>query len=157
MGKHGYGNHNRWSSASPGRRDDAHPGIRDDSASFDRASRPPRRRLPIAVVLVGLVLWSLLALAGYILADPVLDWIAASAGLLVDGGKGLATATGVGKEVGNIVDGLNVSGFLGQAIALFRVILKPTIVIVWAMGAILLIAAPAILPKIGRLLTAFRH
>ncbi|MDH8543873.1 hypothetical protein QIH15_27010, partial [Klebsiella pneumoniae] len=77
------------------------------------------------------------------------------AGLLVDGGKGLATATGAGKEVGNIVDGLNVSGFLGQVIALLRIILKPTIVVVWAIGALVLIAAPAIMQKIGRLLV--RH
>lgn len=111
----------------------------------------------MAVVLVGLVLWSLLALVGYALVDPVLGWIAANAGLLVDGGKGLATAIGAGKEAGNIVDALNVSGLLGQVIALLRVILKPTIVVVWVIGALVLIAAPAILPKIGRLLATFRH
>lgn len=111
----------------------------------------------MAVVLVGLVLWSLLALVGYALVDPVLGWIAAGAGLLVDGGKGLATAAGAGKEAGNIVDGLNASGLPGQVIALLRVILKPTIVVVWVIGALVFIAAPAILPRIGRLLAAFRH
>jgi hypothetical protein len=75
----------------------------------------------------------------------------------VDSGKDLATTAGAGKEIGNIVDGLNVSGLLGQAIAVLRVILKPMIVIVWAIGALALIAAPAILPKLGRLLATRRH
>lgn len=152
MGKHGYDN--RWSSGSHGRRDGRGPRMIDDPATYDTVQRRPRR-LRMAVVLVGLVLWSLLALVGYALVDPVLGWIAGNAGLLVDGGKGLATAAGAGKEVGNIVDGLNVSGFLGQVIALLRVILKPTIVVVWAIGALVLLAAPAILRKIERLLV--RH
>lgn len=111
----------------------------------------------MAVVLVGLVLWSLLALIGYALVDPVLGWIAANAGLLVDSGKGLATAIGAGKEVGSVVANLNVSGFLGQAIALLRVVLKPAIIVLWAIGAIALIAAPVILPRIGWLLGGRRH
>ena len=111
----------------------------------------------MAAVLVGLVLWSLLAWAGYALVDPVLGWVAASAGFLLDSGKDIATATGAGKEVGVVVDGLNASGLLGQVVALLRGILKPTIVVVWVIGALVLIAAPAILPRIGRLLAAFRH
>ncbi|NIJ43508.1 hypothetical protein FHS78_003823 [Parvibaculum indicum] len=110
----------------------------------------------MAVVLVGLVLWSLLAWVGYVLVDPILGWVAASAGLLVDGGKDIATATG-GNEIGIILDNLNVSGFLGQTIALLRVVLKPAIVVVWAIGALALIAAPVILRKIARLLDARRH
>lgn len=152
MARHGYDN--PWSSSSQGRRDGGGPGMIDDPTTYDTVPRRPRR-LRMAVVLVGLALWSLLALVGYALVDPMLGWIASNAGLLVDGGKGLATATGAGKEVGNIVDGLNVSGFLGQVIALLRIILKPTIVVVWAIGALVLIAAPAIMQKIGRLLV--RH
>ncbi|KAA0946402.1 MAG: hypothetical protein KKC24_04270 [Gammaproteobacteria bacterium] len=109
----------------------------------------------MAVVLVGLVLWSLLAWVGYALVDPVLGWVAANAGLLVDGGKGLAT--GAGKEVGSVVDNLNVSGFLGQAIALLRVIVKPAIIVLWVIGTLVLIAAPVILPRVGRLLGGRRH
>jgi hypothetical protein len=76
------------------------------------------------------------------LVGPVLSWIAANAGLLADSGKDLATTAGAGKEIGNIVDGLNVSGLLGQVIAVLGVILKPMIVIVGAIGALALIAAP---------------
>lgn len=111
----------------------------------------------MAGVLVGLVLWSLLALFCYALVDPVLGWIAANVGVLVDGGKGLATAVGAGKEVGSVVDSLNASGLLGQAIALLRIILKPTIVVVWVIGALVLIGAPTILRGRGRLRAPFRH
>ena len=113
----------------------------DDQGNHDAAPRVPRK-LPLAVVLVGLVLWSLLAWALYVLVGPVLSWIAGNAGLLADSGKDLATTAGAGKEIGNIVDGLNVSGLLGQVIAVLGVILKPMIVIVGAIGALALIAAP---------------
>ncbi|CCV08374.1 exported hypothetical protein [Mesorhizobium metallidurans STM 2683] len=109
------------------------------------------------IAIAGLAVWSLIAWIGYVLVDPVLGWVAANAGLLVDSGKGLATATGVGKEASSIVDGLDVSGFMGQAIALLRAILKPAIVVLWAIGALALLAAPMLLPRIGRLLARRRH
>lgn len=155
MGKHrrdGRGSHDsygrdefpdRWSANS------------DDYAT----STTPRMLRPISwiVAIVGLAVWSLLAGIGYTMADSILGWIAANTGLLVDGGKGLATATGVGKEVGSAVDTLNVGGFSGQAIALVRVVLKPAIIVLWAIGALAVIAAPVILPRIGRLLGRRRH
>ena len=153
MGKHG--RHDSGYRNSYGRRDDRDPRMTGAPADYDAPPRLPRK-LPVAVVLVGLVLWSLLAWVGYVLVDPILGWVAASAGLLVDGGKDIAAATG-GKEVGTILDNLNVSGFLGQIIALLRVVLKPAIVLVWAIGALILVAAPFILPKIGRLLGGRRH
>lgn len=153
MGKHGY--HDRGYRNSYGRRDDRDPRITGGPGDYDVPSGLPRK-LPMAVALVGLVLWSLLAWVGYVLVDPILGWVAASVGLLVDGGKDIATATG-GKEVGIILDNLNVSGFLGQIIALLRVVLKPAIVVVWAIGALILTAAPFILPKIGRIFAGRRH
>lgn len=154
MGRHGHDS--RWYGESRSRRGGGYPRMMDEQGNHDAAPRVPRK-LPLAVVLVGLVLWSLLAWALYVLVGPVLSWIAANAGLLADSGKDLATTAGAGKEIGNIVDGLNVSGLLGQVIAVLRVILKPMIVIVWAIGALALIAAPAILPKLGRLLATRRH
>lgn len=119
----------------------------------------PRMRRPIfwIVAFVGLAVWSLLAWVGYVLVDPVLGWVAANAGPLVDGGKGLATAAGAGKEVGSVVDSLNIGGFLGQAIALLRTVVKPGIIVLWAIGALALVAAPAILPRLGRMLLGRRH
>lgn len=124
----------------------------------DRRPASQASRLPSwAILIVGFALWSLIAWIGYALVDPVLGWVAANAGLLLDSGKGIATATGIGKEASSIVDGLDVSGFLGQAIALLRVILKPAIIVFWAIGAVVLLAAPIILPRIGRLLARRRY
>lgn len=110
----------------------------------------PLRLKPVVRValMVGLVMWSLLAWATYVLVDPALDWIAAGTGTLVDSGKAVATATGVGKEIGGVAEGLNAGGFWDWILALLRVVLKPAIIIVWAIGALALIAAPAILPMI---------
>jgi len=149
MGKHGH--HDRRYRDSDGDRVDRDPGITGGSADYGAPPRLPRK-LRMAILLVGLVLWSLLAWIAYSLVDPVVGWVAASAGLLVDGGKGLATVVGAGKEVGAVVDNLNVNDFLGQTIALLRVVLKPAIVIVWAIGALALFAAPVILRTTGRLL-----
>lgn len=109
------------------------------------------------VVIIGLAVWSLIAWIAYASVDPVLEWAAGSAGTLVDGGKDLATATGAGKGVGTVLDSLNVSGLSGQVIPLIRIIIKPTIVVLWVIGALVLIAAPVLLPRIGRLLGRRRH
>lgn len=154
MGKHGH--HDRGYRNIYSQRDDRDPRMGGGPVDYEGRPRLPRR-MPTAAVLVGLVLWSLLAWVGYILVDPVLGWVASNAGLLVNGGKGLATAAGAGKEVGTVLDNLDVTGFLGQAIALLRVIIKPAIIALWAIGALVLIAAAAILPRIGRLLGGFRH
>lgn len=154
MGKHG--RHERGYRDGYARRDDRGTRMAGDPAYYDASRRLPRK-LPMAVVLVGLILWSLFAWIGYALVDPVLSWVAANAGVLLDTGKGLAAATEAGKEVGAAVDTLNVGGLLGQAIALLRVVLKPAIVIVWAIGALLLVAAPFIISKVGRLLARRRY
>lgn len=153
MAKHGH--HDRGYRNNYGRRGDRNPRMTGGPGDYDVPSGLPRK-LPIAAALVGLVLWSLLAWVGYVLVDPILGWVAASVGLLVDGGKDIVSATG-GKEVGTILDNLNVSGFLGQITALSRVVLKPVIVVVWTIGALILVATPFILPKIGRMFAGRRH
>lgn len=153
MGRHGHDD--RGYRYNTGWRDDGGRGMRGGPVKYDAPPRL-RRKLPLAVVIIGLVLWSLLAWIGYALVDPVLGWVASSAGLLVDGGKAIATATG-GKEVGSLIDTLNADGILGQVIALLRVVLKPIIVVVWAIGALLLVVAGFILPNIGRLMSGRRH
>lgn len=154
MGKHG--RKGRGYRSSYGGRDDHGQGMKGGPADYYESPRLPRK-LPMVVVLVGLVLWSLLAGIAYAVVDPILGWIAGNAGLLVGGGKDLATATGAGKEVGSILDGLNVSSFLGQTIQLLRVVLKPAIVVLWGIGVLAIFAAPLILPKMVRLLATRRH
>ena len=71
--------------------------------------------------------------SAWVVSRPWLD--CGHVGLLVDCGKGLATTTGIGKYAGSVVDNLYGSALLGQAIALLRAIVKPAIVVVWAIGA----------------------
>jgi len=100
-------------------------------------------------VLGGLAIWSLLAWMAYALVDPVLGWMAANAGLVLDSGKGIAT--GVGKEAASVAQSINAGGFLGQAAIVLKAVLKPLIIVVWAIGFLGLLAAPRILPKlVGR-------
>lgn len=89
--------------------------------------------------------------------DSLLGWAATIAGNVVDSGKDIATAVGVGKEQVGAVDALNVSGLLGQAITLLKIIAKPAIVILWGIGVITLLAAPLILSRVGRLFARRRH
>ncbi len=119
----------------------------------------PRTIRPVAwiAVLIALVTWSAAAWIGYVSVDSLLGWAATNAGLAVNSGKDFATAIGVGKEQVGAVDALNVSGWLGQAIALLRVVAKPAIVILWGIGALALLTAPLILSRIGRLFAARRH
>ena len=122
----------------------------------DESYRRPRK-LRLAVILVGLALWSLLAWAVYSLVDPALGLVAESAGVVLESGKNLATSTGAGQEVGGLVDGWGGDGLLRQALALLPVVAKPAIVIVWAIGALGIVAAPLVLSKVGRMLRARRH
>lgn len=120
-------------------------------------STAPRlgRPKPILWILVFVVvaLWSLAAWAAYTMADPFYGWVAASTGLLGDGAKSAATVAGAGSIAAN----LDVSGFLGQAIAFLQAVTKPVIWIVWAVGALALLAAPLIIPRIAPLLGRLRH
>lgn len=100
----------------------------------------------------GLVIWSLIAWAAYLAVGPILTWVASSAGLLVDTGKSIASLTEAGKVAGNVLDGLDVTGLAGQAIVLMQAVAGPVIVVVWALGALALLAAPLILPRAGRLI-----
>lgn len=129
-------------------------------AGIEAAGPPaPRMLKPIAwiVVLIGLMVWSAIALVGYVSIDSLLGWAAAIAGDVVDSGKDIATAVGVGKAQVGAVEALNVSGILGQAITLLKIIAKPAIVILWGIGVVALIAAPLILSRAGRLFALRRH
>lgn len=121
------------------------------------AFQAPRMLRPISwiAVLVGLALWSLIVWIGYALVDPILGWVAANAGLVIDSGKGLAT--GAGKDAASVLQRINASEVLGQTIIFLSAVLKPAIVVLWAIGALALLAMPLILPRLGGLLGRRRH
>ena len=136
---------------------------RDEFSGRRSAGVPAARRAPgirpivWMAVLAGLIVWSAVAWVGYVSVDGLLGWAAANAGVAVDSGKDIATALGVGKEQVGALDALNVSGFLGQALALLKFFSKPAIVVLWGIGALVLLTAPLILSKIGRIFAARRH
>lgn len=127
-------------------------------AQKDNKLTTPRRgsfqTLSMAVVGVLLVLWSLLAGGIYLFIDPIFGWVAQNAGLLVDFGRDASNLSGV--ESGPLIDSLNLKGWLGQLIALLWSIAKPALIVIWAVGAGLLLVAPLILRKLGSLLSGSR-
>lgn len=153
MGKHGHDDGHRY---HYGGSDDYGSRTTSGSAEYGTYARRPRQKLLLAVALTGLALWSLFAWASYGLVDPVLGWTAAIAGPVVDSGKDLAAPI-VGKEVASVVAGLNISGFVQQTISVLRVTLKPVIVVVWAVGALVLVVTPIIWPRVRKLLAARSH
>lgn len=129
------------------------------SGAFGRDGREhsgnaqPRSRMPgfgTAATLVILLVWTLLAWGGYSLVDGVLAWTSSNAGALVQTGKDAAAATGIGSEVVGVVGSAETSGLLGGFFALVGAVLKPLVVVVWMVGAVLIMAAPWLVSLIKR-------
>ena len=151
FGEHGRRRYDSWSRGGYGG---------DEYPERGWSSGPPRVRSRARlwlVALVGLAVWSLFAWIGYLLVDPVLGWIAGSSGALVEGGRDIATVAGAGAEANVIVEGLNATGAVEPGIALLRAIAKPAIVLVWALGAFLLVVAPLFAPRLRGLLARRWH
>lgn len=105
------------------------------------------RRSSSTFILVGLLVWTGLAWLGYLAADGLLAWLAASSGTLLQTGRDVGTAFGA-KEVGVAIDSLGAEGWIGSLISLVQTLLAPLIVIVWLIGAVALVILPRI---VGRL------
>lgn len=101
-------------------------------------------------VLTGMAAWSFLAWVGYSLADPLLVWLGAALPGIAETGSGLATAFG-GKEAGAAVDALGAGDLGTQALGLVAIVLKPAIVVVWALGIAALVILAALVAGAGRL------
>lgn len=135
------------------------PSGHDGSAAFGRDGRglqgktEPRSRLPgfgSTAALVVLVMWTLLAWGGYSLVDGVLAWTSSNAGALVQSGRDAAAATGIGSEVVGVVGSVETSGLLGGFFTLVGAVLKPLVVVVWLVGAVLIMAAPRLVSLLTR-------
>lgn len=118
---------------------------------------PRRRRLPPGLIVTGLIVWSLLAWGAFLLVDPVLGWFAGSVGPLADAGTGVARWFGLGQQAAALRDAANVDGLAGGLIGLVHIVAEPAIVILWALGSLALLAAPAILSRLGGRLRASWH
>jgi hypothetical protein len=113
---------------------------------------PPRAPISWAVVIFGLLAWTVVVYVGYVALDIILSWLATSGSAVLQAGKDAGSAIGVGKEVGVAIDSLKSSGLVEQAVALLRIILKPAAVVIWLLGALLIVLLPRML---GRLAGAF--
>lgn len=117
---------------------------------------PPRgRALVWFVMLLSMALWSLLATLAYMIADPVLAWLAPGVGGLVEGGQNAAEAF-AGKPAGEALKSLDVSGIATQLFGFLRLVAKPVIVGLWAIGMLALMAGPALASAARRLMRS-RH
>lgn len=101
---------------------------------------PAGSRLGRGLVIVLLVLWSALAWGAYELVDWAIAWLGANTNALIETGQGAAGATGVGKDVMDVVESGRNSGLYDQILSLVRFIAAPAIVIVWAIGALGILA-----------------
>lgn len=113
--------------------------------SYEERPRPPR--IPVGL---ALAVWMLLAIGAWWLADPLLGWLGGAVRSLADAGTDVARWVGLGREAATIREIADVEGMAGWIIELLALILKPAIVVLWAIGAAGLIAAPAILARLGR-------
>ena len=122
----------------------------DDYDRYDDGTPTRRLRIPGAVLLGGIVIWSLLALGVWALVDPLLAWAAGVAGPATDVGVGVANWFGLGKEVSALRDVANVDGLVGWAIGPVHFLAKGGLVLVWLVGSAALIALPIVLRSRSR-------
>ena len=122
----------------------------DDYDGYDDGTPGRRLRIPGAVLLGGIVIWSLLALGAWALIDPLLGWAAGVAGPATDVGVGVANWFGLGKEVSALRDVANVDGLVGWAIGPVHFLAKGGLVLVWLVGSAALIALPIVLRRRSR-------
>lgn len=120
---------------------------------------PPRRRASLswAGVLLGLLAWTVIIYVGYIAVDIVLSWLKTSGVAMLQAGKDAGSAIGVGKEVGVAIDSLRSTGLFDQAVSLLRVILKPAVIAVWLLGALIIVLLPRILWRLAGEFGTRRH
>lgn len=119
----------------------------DDYDRYDDGTPARRLRIPGAVLLGGIVIWSLLALGAWALIDPLLGWAAGVAGPATDVGVGVANWFGLGKEVSALRDVANVDGLVGWAVGPVHFLAKGGLVLVWLVGSAALIALPIVLRR----------
>ncbi|MBE7185975.1 MAG: hypothetical protein INR68_16380 [Methylobacterium mesophilicum] len=98
-----------------------------------------------------MAVWSLLAWFGYMAADPLLVWLGSALGVVVESSQGVAEAFG-GKPAGEVFGALNAGGAGAQILAVASLILKPAIVVIWALGMVALAVLPTLASVAGRLL-----
>ncbi len=108
------------------------------------------------VAVVGIGVLTLAAGIGFVLVDPLLNLLASLIGVAVTSGKDAATLFGAGDLAGIAIDAAKSTDLPSQILALLAVVLKPLIVIGWAIGVVLLLALPVIAGKLAEASRRYR-
>jgi len=134
-------------------RHDSFRGEQSSSASmphmtFAEAARVPNMPRLVTVATIGIFIgWALLAVVAYSLVDIFGGWLSANSSVLLQGGKDLASAAGVGQVLVDKVDMQGTTTFVQQLLTGVLTIARPAIVILWIMGALAIVAAPFVLRR----------
>lgn len=124
------------------------------SPSF--APQSPRQpKLSRGFSLIALVVWTALAAVAYFGIDALLVWLLANGGQLAETGRNIGTI--VGAEVDPAVEALGISGLWEQGLALLRMLLLPLTILVWLIGAVVLLVLPRIIGKLFGMASQFRR
>ena len=115
------------------------------------SSIPAMSKFAIVAAIGIFLAWTLLAVAAYGLVDVLGGWLSTNSGVLLQGGKDVAGAVGVGKELVDKVDVQGTASLVQQVLAGALVIARPAIVALWLLGALAIVAAPFALRRMGLL------
>lgn len=107
-------------------------------------------KFAVVAAVAALIFWSLLAWGAYGLVDVLGGWLSAHGGALLQGGKDVAGAVGVGTDIVDKVDIQNSTGLLRQLVDAVLVVARPTIILVWLLGGLAILAAPFVMRRLGR-------
>lgn len=141
---HGHGNWRSYRNAPPPDR-----GVGPSYGHMDDRAPPFREPVSWLAILVGLVVWSGVVYVGYLALDAILSWLAANSGAALQSGKDAGDALGVGKQVGVAVERLKGTGLVDQGLRLLRTILMPAAIVIWALGALVIVVLPRLLRRIA--------
>ncbi|MGV3491598.1 MAG: hypothetical protein ACO1OG_09785 [Devosia sp.] len=106
-------------------------------------------RVTTGAAMVAIVIWSLLALFAFVIADPVLAWLSSAMGVVVANGESAAKMVG-GEGLGAVLmEGVDAQGLAQLVMDLVTLLAKPVIVIIWAVGVAILLVLPWLARKIS--------
>lgn len=106
-------------------------------------------RVTTGAAMVGILIWSLLALFAFVIADPLLNWLSAALGVVVANGESAAKMVGGEGIASVLMSGVDANGLAQLVMDLLNLVAKPAIVVVWAIGVVILLVLPWLVRKIG--------
>lgn len=104
------------------------------------------------ISLFGLVIWSLTVWLAYFFSDAVIAWIGSSGPALTSIGK-----TVVGNEASAMIGVLKLDQLASSGVALLRNLLAPALLIIWVIGAAIILFIPSILARIVTMRRTMKH